>query len=89
MVFTPSSGLPMGTRIGDPDPGVAWYLMQVEKLTPEQFSRLINHESSLSGLSELSYDMREFLKCEDINSPAAQATELFCYQTKKMDRSIC
>ena len=31
MGFTPASGLVMGTRTGDLDPGVAWYLMQVEK----------------------------------------------------------
>ena len=33
MGFTPAAGLPMGTRTGDLDPGVAWYLMQFEKLT--------------------------------------------------------
>ena len=49
MGFTPTSGLPMGTRTGDLDPGVAWYLMQAEKLSPEQFSHLINHESGLLG----------------------------------------
>src|SRR5688572_3399865 len=30
MGFTPSAGLPMGTRAGDLDPGVAWYMMQTE-----------------------------------------------------------
>ena len=83
MGFTPTSGLPMGTRSGDLEPGVAWYLMKVEKLSPEQFSHLINHESGLLGVSETSSDMRELLKCESTNSRAAEAIELFCYQTKK------
>ena len=59
MGFTPSGGLPMGTRTGDLDPGVAWYLMQSENLAPEQFNQLINHESGLLGVSETSSDMRE------------------------------
>ena len=83
MGFTPSSGIPMGTRSGDIDPGIAWYLMQFEKLTPEQFSHLINHESGLLGISETSSDMRELLKIQAGDSRAAQAIELFCYQTKK------
>ena len=83
MGFTPTSGLPMGTRSGDLEPGVAWYLMKVEKLTPEQFSHLINHESGLLGVSETSSDMRELMKIKDTDSRAAEAIELFCYQTKK------
>jgi acetate kinase len=83
MGFTPVSGLPMSTRTGDLDPAVAWYLMQVEKLNPEQYSHLINHESGLLGISETSSDMRELLKSEPTDSRAAEAIELFCYQTKK------
>ena len=83
MGFTPASGLPMGTRTGDLDPGVAWYLMQKEKFTPEQFSQLINHQSGLLGVSETSSDMQELIECQHTDSRAAEAIELFCYQTKK------
>jgi acetate kinase len=83
MGFTPTSGLPMGTRTGDLDPGVAWYLMQFEKLNPEQFSHLINHESGLLGMSETNADMRELMKIEDTDNRAKEAIELFCYQIKK------
>jgi acetate kinase len=83
MGFTPASGLPMATRSGDLDPGVAWYLIQSEKLTPEQFSQLINHQSGLLGISEISSDMRELLKQQNTDKRAAEAIELFCYQTKK------
>ncbi len=83
MGFTPTSGLPMGTRTGDLDPGVAWYLMQFEKLNPKQFSHLINHESGLLGISETNADMRELMKIEDTDNRAKEAIELFCYQTKK------
>ncbi|MEJ7610508.1 MAG: acetate/propionate family kinase [Ferruginibacter sp.] len=83
MGFTPASGIPMGTRCGDLDPGVAWYLMQFENLTAKGFSQLINHESGLLGISETSADMRELLKIQHTDSRAAEAIELFCYQTKK------
>ncbi|MEO9003866.1 MAG: acetate/propionate family kinase [Ginsengibacter sp.] len=83
MGFTPTSGLPMGTRTGDLDPGVAWYLMQHEKLTPKEFNHLINHESGLLGISETNSDMRELMKIEDTDNHAKEAIELFCYQTKK------
>jgi acetate kinase len=83
MGFTPAGGLPMGTRTGDLDPGVAWYLMQSENLTPQQFNRLINHESGLLGVSETSSDMRDLIGHEATDIRAAEAVELFCYQVKK------
>lgn len=83
MGFTPSSGLPMGTRTGDLDPGVAWYLMQTQQFSPAQFSQLINHESGLLGISETSSDMQELIERRGTDARAAEAIELFCYQTKK------
>src|SRR5665647_2739235 len=83
MGFTPAAGLPMGTRTGDLDPGVAWYLMQFEELSSKEFNHLINHESGLLGVSQTSSDMRELMEVEDTNGNAKDAIELFCYQTKK------
>ena len=83
MGFTPAAGLPMGTRTGDLDPGVAWYLMKFEKFNPKEFNHLINHKSGLLGVSEMSSDMRELMETEDTNGNAKDAIELFCYQTKK------
>ena len=83
MGFTPASGLVMGTRSGDLDPGVACYLMQSEKMSATQFNHLINHESGLLGISETSSDMRELLKHKDPDDRAAEAIELCCYHTKK------
>ena len=83
MGFTPAGGMVMGTRPGDLDPGVAWYMMKSENLTPKQFNNLINHESGLLGISETSSDMRDLLGKESDDIRAAEAVELFCYQTKK------
>jgi acetate kinase len=83
MGFTPAGGLTMGTRPGDLDPGVAWFMMQAENLTPKQFNHLINHESGLLGVSETSSDMRDLLAHESEDVRAAEAVALFCYQVKK------
>lgn len=83
MGFTPTSGLPMSTRTGDLDPGVAWYLMKEENLSPKEFNHLINQESGLLGISETSGDMRELMNVEDTDCRATEAIDLFCYQTKK------
>lgn len=83
MGFTSAAGLPMGTRTGDLDPGVAWYMMRSEKLTPEQFNNLINHRSGLLGVSEISSDMRDLIQRQASDIPATEAVELFCYQTRK------
>ncbi len=83
MGFTPAGGLTMGTRPGDLDPGVAWYMMQSENLTPKQFNNLITHDSGLLGISETSSDMRDLLARENEDVRAAEAVALFCYQVKK------
>jgi acetate kinase len=83
MGFTPASGLPMGTRCGDLDPGVAEYLMRVENLSPSEFNHLVNHESGLLGVSETSSDMRVLLRARASDQRAADAVDLFCYQTCK------
>jgi acetate kinase len=83
MGFTPTAGLPMGTRTGDLDPGVAWFLARTEKLTPRQFNDLINRESGLLGISETTYDMADLIERQAKDVRAAEAVEFFCYQTRK------
>ena len=83
MGFTPTAGLVMSTRSGDLDPGVAPYLARTEKMTTQQFYKMVNHESGLLGVSETSSDMRDLLNHEKTDVRAAEAVALFCYQAKK------
>ena len=83
MSFTPTAGLTMSTRTGDLDPSLAWYLSQVENVTAKQFHEMVNHESGLLGVSEISSDMRELFAYERDDVRAAEAVALFCYQAKK------
>ena len=83
MGFTPTAGLVMGTRTGDLDPGLIYYLARTEHMTATQFQRIVNHESGLLGVSETSSDMRDLLAREAGDVRAAEAVALFCYQAKK------
>lgn len=48
----------MGTRCGDLDPAIVPFLMEREGLDVAGINRLLNKESGVLGLSELSSDMR-------------------------------
>lgn len=59
MGLTPTEGLMMGTRVGDVDPGALTFLMKKHNLTVDQLQTIINKESGVLGVSEISSDMRE------------------------------
>ncbi len=83
MGFTPASGLPMSTRSGDLDPGLVSYLARTEEMIAPQFQKMVNQQSGLLGVSEISSDMRDLLAQETTDVRAAEAVALFCYQAKK------
>ena len=83
MGFTPAAGVPMGTRSGDLDPGLAGYLARTEGMDADRFNTMVNFQSGLLGVSETSSDMRDLLECEAQDVRAAEAVALFCYQVKK------
>lgn len=83
MGFTPAAGIPMGTRSGDIDPGLVWYLFHIEGADPKSFNTMINQESGLLGVSGTSADMRDLMEREAEDPRAADAVALFCYQVKK------
>lgn len=59
MGFTPLEGLVMGTRSGDVDPSLVIYAQDALGLSPQGVDRVLNRESGLLGLSQLSPDMRD------------------------------
>lgn len=88
MGFTPASGLPMGARSGDLDPGLFSYLARAEGYDADQFSEMVNFQSGLLGVSETSSDMRDLLSVESSDHRASEAIEMFCYQTRKSIGSL-
>ena len=83
MGFTPAAGLVMGTRTGDIDPGLVYYLARAEHVTAAKFQNMVNHESGLLGVSGTSSDLRNLCARESTDLHAAEAVELLCYQAKK------
>lgn len=83
MGFTPASGLMMGTRSGDLDPGLFPYLARTERMTAAAFDQMVNRESGLLGVSGTGSDMRDLLAGESTDHRAAEAIALYCYQARK------
>ncbi len=62
MGLTPLGGIPMCARSGDLDPSVVTYIMEKEKLTPEETEKMLNKESGVFGISGISADFRDIEK---------------------------
>lgn len=83
MGLTPLEGLIMGTRCGDLDPSIPFYLARETGMTFAEINDLFNRQSGLKGLCGVS-DMRETLRLVDEgNSEAQLALDMFCYRIKK------
>jgi acetate kinase len=83
MGFTPLEGLVMGTRSGDVDPSLPFFLQNVAGLSAAEAENLLNKKSGLLGLSGVS-DMRELLSRADAGDEhAALARDIFCLRIRK------
>ncbi len=84
MGFTPTDGLPMGTRSGAIDPSITEYLVRMRGYTAEQVEDILNKESGMLGVSGVSSDFRDLEKAaNEGNERAALAMEIFCYKVTK------
>ncbi len=84
MGFTPLAGLVMGTRSGDIDPSIIEYIAKKENKTIEQIMNLLNKQSGVAGMSEVSSDFRDINAAMDEGNEKAQAAfEVFCYTVAK------
>lgn len=59
MGLTPTEGLMMGTRVGDVDPGALTFIMEKHNLTAKDLQAIINKQSGMAGVTDVSSDMRE------------------------------
>jgi acetate kinase len=83
MGFTPTGGLPMGSRSGDLDPGVLFAMARTERLSLEDLESIVETESGLLGLSGRSGDVRDLLDRELADPQAAEAIDVFCHHARK------
>ena len=73
----------MGTRCGDLDPAVHFYLAKVAQLSNDDLEDLLNRASGLKGICGAS-DMREVERRAQAGDARARlAIDLFCYRVRK------
>ncbi len=83
MGLTPLEGLVMGTRSGDLDPALLFYLARKRGLSIDELDTMLNKESGLKGICG-SNDMREVMSlAQGGNEKAKLAREMFIYRLKK------
>lgn len=83
MGLTPLEGLVMGTRCGDIDPAIIFYLQQRTGMSGHEVEVQLNTLSGLKGLCGIN-DMREILgRAQGGDQPAELAVSLFCYRIRK------
>jgi len=83
MGMTPLEGLIMGSRSGDIDPAVIFYLKRKSGLAWDKVESILNKDSGLRGICGVN-DMREIEKlAQEGNSQAQLAIEMFCYRIQK------
>lgn len=83
MGFTPLSGLMMGTRCGDLDPGIIEYLLK-KGWSQEKVFNSLNKASGFLGVSALTSDARGILEAmEEGHEGAALAFQVFTYRVSK------
>ena len=84
MGFTPLSGLVMGTRSGDLDPSILFYIVEKEELPLNSLHAMLNRHSGLLGLSGYASDMRDLIQeAEKGDRRCQQAIDVFCYKIKQ------
>ncbi len=83
MGFTPLEGLMMGTRSGTIDPSILVYLMREKGYDGDKLDQLLNKESGLKGISDLSGDVRTITQAaEEGNKQAQLALAMFIYRLR-------
>jgi acetate kinase len=83
MGLSPLEGLIMGTRSGDMDPAILFYLHREKGYTVAELDALVNKQSGLKGICG-NNDMREIGQMmEQGEEKAILAFEMFAYRIKK------
>jgi acetate kinase len=83
MGMTPLAGLVMGTRSGDVDPALPFFLADHLDMSLKEIDELLNKDSGLKGICGTN-DMREVIEKKDAGDVRARiALEIYTYRIKK------
>lgn len=78
MGLTPLSGVIMGTRSGDIDPSILGVIAEKEQISTQEVIQILNKQSGMAGLSELSSDFRDINRAiQEGNQKAKSAFDAY------------
>jgi acetate kinase len=83
MGLTPLEGLVMGTRSGDLDPAIVFYLHRQAGLSFDQIDVLLNQQSGLKGLTGVNGMRLVQQRAGAGDQAASEALDLYCYRIRK------
>ncbi|CAL4320260.1 acetate kinase [Buchnera aphidicola] len=83
MGLTPSEGLVMGTRSGDIDPSIIFYLYEKVNMKIKEIKDLLTRKSGILGLSEVTSDFRFSEKKYFFDKKAKRTVDIFSYKLVK------
>ncbi|TFH05834.1 MAG: acetate kinase [Spirochaetales bacterium] len=82
MGFTPLAGLMMGTRSGDIDPAIIFFLLD-RGMKPDELNTMLNKKSGMLGLSQISNDLRDVEEAAELGDRnAADALEVYAHKVR-------
>ncbi|MFW5741837.1 MAG: acetate/propionate family kinase [Spirochaetota bacterium] len=82
MGFTPLEGLMMGTRSGDIDPAIIFFLLE-RGMSPDELNTMLNKQSGLKGLSGISNDLRDIEEAAELGDRnAADALDVYAHRVR-------
>ncbi|WP_439291438.1 acetate kinase [Lonepinella koalarum] len=83
MGLTPLEGLVMGTRSGDIDPAIVFYLYRNLGMSMDEVEETLVKKSGLLGLTEVTSDCRYAEDNYEKEEPARRALDVYCYRLAK------
>ncbi|TCK01705.1 acetate kinase [Volucribacter psittacicida] len=83
MGLTPLEGLVMGTRCGDIDPAIIFYMHDTLGMSVKEINETLTKKSGLLGLTEVTSDCRYAEDNYDSEEPAKRALDVYCYRLAK------
>ena len=84
MGLTPLEGLVMGTRSGDIDPAIPFFIMEKTGLSASEVEKALNKESGVLGITEKWVDRRDIeIAAEEGNQRAIVCEMIEAYRIKK------
>ncbi|CCG87837.1 acetate kinase [Erwinia piriflorinigrans] len=89
MGLTPLEGLVMGTRSGDLDPAIIFFLHDTLGMSVDAINIMLTKESGLLGLTEVTSDCRYVEDNYDSKADAKRAMDVYCHRLAKYIGSYC